>query len=202
VSGGPTFADRRRLLQLETLYDLALALHAERGEQELLDELLARVCAVLDPAAAVAVTRDGGGGVRAVATVGWQGAPPAGAALLEQGLWRELLAEGQSLARRDGALAGRPFRDLLAAPLAWRGVFLGYLALLDKESRGEEEAAPFSVADRRFLDSVAALAAVTLDEGEETFQVNRRLIEIDTRRLRLLSGNRRRLFGHPRRRKV
>ena len=35
-----------------------------------------------------------------------------------------------------------------------------------------------------------ALAAVTLDEGEETFQVNRRLIEIDTRRLRLFQVRR------------
>ena len=51
MTGAASFADRRRLLQLETLYDLALKLHAERQEQELVDELLERVCAVLDPAA-------------------------------------------------------------------------------------------------------------------------------------------------------
>ena len=50
-----TLAEKRRILQLETLYDLALALSAQRAEQELVDELLGRVCAVLDPAAAVAV---------------------------------------------------------------------------------------------------------------------------------------------------
>ena len=44
-------AEKRRILQLETLYDLAIALHAQRPEQELVDELLQRVCAVLDPAA-------------------------------------------------------------------------------------------------------------------------------------------------------
>jgi hypothetical protein len=48
------FSDRLRLLQLETLYDLALALHEQRGEQVLVEELLQRVAGVLDPAAAVA----------------------------------------------------------------------------------------------------------------------------------------------------
>jgi hypothetical protein len=60
----PTLAEKRRILQLETLYDLALALHGQRAEQELVDELLQRVSPVLDPAAAVAVTRDAYGGAR------------------------------------------------------------------------------------------------------------------------------------------
>ena len=61
------FAEKRRILQLETLYDLALALHADRPEGELVEELLQRVCTVLDPAAAVAVTRDAIGEPRAIA---------------------------------------------------------------------------------------------------------------------------------------
>ena len=44
-----SLAERRRILQLETLYDLALALHAQRAEQELVDELLQRVCAGARP---------------------------------------------------------------------------------------------------------------------------------------------------------
>ena len=70
------FSDRRRLLRLETLYDLALALYAERQEQDLLEELLGRVCLVLDPAVAVAVTRDATTGSRALALVGWPGREP------------------------------------------------------------------------------------------------------------------------------
>ena len=46
-----SFAEKRRILQLETIYDLAVALHAHRPEQELVDELLQGVCAALDPAA-------------------------------------------------------------------------------------------------------------------------------------------------------
>src|SRR3954464_3274522 len=81
-------AEKRRILQLETLYDLAIALHAQRPEQELVDELLQRVCAVLDPGAAVAVTRDAyGGGARGGAggagragsprSAGWMSCPRA-----------------------------------------------------------------------------------------------------------------------------
>jgi len=67
-----SFAEKRRILQLETLYDLAVALHAHRPEQELIDELLQRVCAVLDPGAAVAVTRDAfGAHGRSPVSDGW-----------------------------------------------------------------------------------------------------------------------------------
>jgi transcriptional regulator with GAF, ATPase, and Fis domain len=174
-------AEKRRFLQLETLYDLALALHSQRPEQELVDELLQRVCAVLDPAAAVAVTRDSYGGARGTATVGWHEAAPAGALLLATPLWRELLAEGHSLARTDGQLAGRPYAQLLATPLAYRGVFLGFIAVLDKEVRGAADPS-FSSDDRRFLDSVAALAGVALDAAR---QVER----LETQRERLEEEN-------------
>ncbi|MDH3524108.1 MAG: sigma 54-interacting transcriptional regulator [Acidobacteriota bacterium] len=166
MSPGTSFAEKRRLLQLETLYDLAVALHAHRPEQELVDELLQRVCAVLDPAAAVAVTRDPHGAARVVAEVGWALAALDGDGLLREPLWRELLAGGESLARRDGRFAGREFRELVAVPLSGRGVFLGYLAVLDKEERGGEVAG-FTPEDRRFLDSVAALAGVALDGARQ-----------------------------------
>src|SRR5215210_443983 len=174
-------AEKRRILQLETLYDLALALHAQRPEPELVEELLLRVCAVLDPAAAVAVTRDPYGGARAAATVGWMDAVPSGTALLANPIWRELLAEGHLLSRPKGELAGRPYEQLLAVPLAYRGVFLGYLAVLDKEVRGEAGTS-FTNDDRRFLDSVAALAGVALDAAR---QVER----LETQRERLEEEN-------------
>ncbi len=164
--GATTFTEKRRILQLETLYDLALALPAHRPEQELIDELLQRVCVVLDPAAAVAVTRDAQGGARAVASVGWSAAPVEGGVLLRSPLWRELLANGESLVRRQGELAGRRYREILAAPLAARGVYLGYLGVVDKEQRGGAEVG-FSDDDRRFLDSVGALAGTALDAARQ-----------------------------------
>src|SRR5882724_2748014 len=178
----PNIAEKRRILQLETLYDLALTLHGQRAEQELVDELLERVCAVLDPAAAVAVTRDPYGGPRGVATVGWlDSSPPSGAALLASPLWRELLTEGHLLARSKGELAGRAYGELLATPLAYRGVHLGYVAVLDKEVRGDSDSS-FTADDRRFLDAVAVLAGVALDSAR---QVER----LETQRERLAEEN-------------
>jgi transcriptional regulator with GAF, ATPase, and Fis domain len=176
-----TLADRRRLLELETLHDLALALYGERTEQDLLEELLGRVCLVLDPAVAVAVTRDAAGGGRAAAVVGWPGTEPTGSDLLAEALWRDLLAQGGPIMRRDAELAGLRYRELVAVPLAYRGVFLGYLALLDKELRGGA-GSEFSVEDRRFLESVAALAGVALD-GARQFE------SLETQRERLAEEN-------------
>jgi hypothetical protein len=96
--------EKRRILQLETLYDLALAVHAHQPEQELAEELLQRVCAVLDPAVAVAVTRDPYGGSRVVSSVGWLGGSPAGDRLLEDPVWQELLASGRAITRHDGTI--------------------------------------------------------------------------------------------------
>jgi transcriptional regulator with PAS, ATPase and Fis domain len=170
--------EKRRILQLETLYDLALALHIHRPERELADELLQRVCAVLDPAAAVAVTRDPYGGPRAVSSVGWQGGSPAGARLLDDPVWQELLASGRAITRHTGELADRGFREMVAAPLSARGRFLGYVAVLDKEARSGNDAA-FSDGDRRFLESVTALAGVALDSARqvETLEVERERLE-------------------------
>lgn len=178
---GADFAEKRRILQLETLVDLALALRAERSEEDLVEELLQRVCTVLDPAAAAAVTRGPFGTARSLALVGWQNREPTGVALLEDPLWHDLVAGGESLTRRNGMFAGRPYREILITPLAYRGVFLGYLALLDKESRMGHEPG-FSAEDRRFLDSVASLGGVALDAA-------RQLEDLATQRERLQEEN-------------
>ncbi|MDX1503555.1 MAG: sigma 54-interacting transcriptional regulator, partial [Thermoanaerobaculia bacterium] len=143
---------------------------------------LERVCAVLDPAAAVAVTRDGFGGPRALSVVGWADPPPDPEPLLSGELWRELLASGQSVTLRDGTLAGRSFREMLATPLSYRGVYLGFFALLDKERRGSEPGG-FAGEDRRFLESVATLGAVSLDSV-------RQLASLEAQRDRLEEENR------------
>ncbi len=154
-------AGRRRELQLETLYDLLVALHGHRSEQELIDDLLQRVCSVVDPGAAAAVTRDSRGEVRGAASVGFE-EPPAGQRLLREPVWQELHAEPSALTRRAGSFAGRPFEELLAVPLDYRGQLLGYLAVADKEAR-DGVGTGFSDEDRRFVASVAALAGVAVD---------------------------------------
>ena len=178
MSQSDRLSEKRRILRLETLYDLALALHAHRPEQELVEELLQKVCAVLDPAAAVAVTRDAYGGSRAVSSVGWLSGAPQGGTLLTDPAWRELLTTGESLTRHDGQLASRPYRQMVATPLTNRGVFLGYLAVLDKEARVGDDAT-FTREDRRFLESVASLAGIALDSARqvEDLEVERERLE-------------------------
>jgi transcriptional regulator with GAF, ATPase, and Fis domain len=180
-----SLAEKRRILQLETLNDLAVALYAHRPEQELVDELLQRVCAVLDPAAAVAVTRGHYGEARILAVVGWRPIPPKAPVLLESSLWQELLTSGQSLALTSGSLAGRDYGSLLATPISYRGVFLGFIAVIDKEQRGGESRA-FSSEDRRFLESVAALAGVALDGARqlESLKAQRNRLEEENRALK------------------
>ena len=167
---GATFAEKRRILQLETLNDLAVALYAHRPEQELVDELLERVCAVLDPAAAV---------------VGWLARPPDPQRLLSGALWHELLASGSTVALAASELAGRAYESLLATPIAYRGVFLGFVAVLDKELRGGEREA-FTAEDRRFLESVASLAGVALDGSRQhaMLQAQRDRLEEENRALK------------------
>jgi Nif-specific regulatory protein len=116
-----------------------------------------------------------------VAVVGWPGPEPSGADLLAEAIWRELLAEGQPLVRRGGELAGAHYDELVAAPLSFRGVFLGYVALLDKEARGGG-ASGFTGEDRRFLESVGTLAGVALDSA-------RRVESLETQRARLAEEN-------------
>ena len=181
----PSLAEKRRILQLETLHDLGVALHASRPEHELVDELIQKVCTILDPAAAVAVTRDTYGEPRALAGVGWLDGPPPAERFLEDPLWRELQASGQSLSMAVGELAGRRFENLLATPLSYRGSYLGYMAFLDKEERGGSTAG-FTAEDRRFLESVAVLAAVALDSARqvEELEVERERLEEENRALR------------------
>lgn len=167
-SGAPSrvLEGLRLELQLETIYDLLVALHAHETEPDLLDDLLERVCAVVDPARAVAVTRDATGVGQHVSTVGWTADGPTAPGLLDEPLWRDLLAGGESVRRREGSLLDQPFDELIAVPLEYRGGILGYLAVLDKERR-DGGAARFSRQDVRFVETLAAVGAVMVDGVRE-----------------------------------
>ncbi len=167
-----TLAEKRRILQLETLYDLALALQEHRSEEELVEELLQRACAVLDPQAAVVATRSPEGGLRAFSQVGWPGGEPDPAVLLGSPMWPEIEVREGPLGRREGSFAGRDFRELLATGVRYRGRLFGLLAVIDKESRRDEDPS-FSEEDARFLESVAALAGVAFDSARQMEELER-----------------------------
>src|SRR4029079_9019744 len=109
-----------------------------------------RVCAVMDPRAAVAATRTDEGALRAVSSVGWPAAEPAAEQLAEAPLWADVDRRDGVVERAGGTFAGRDFRQLPATQLAYRWEPLGLLAFLDKESRAAGEPS-FSEEESRFL---------------------------------------------------
>ncbi|MEM1249918.1 MAG: sigma 54-interacting transcriptional regulator [Acidobacteriota bacterium] len=173
------FEGLRRELQLQTFYDLLIALHAHASEEELLEDLLQRLCAVVDPAVAIAVTRDPLGGARAVAAVGWAGPGLNPEEIFGDPLLADVLREGEPIRRRAGSLLDREFDELRAVPMAYRGTMLGLIVVLDKEGR-HGSAGGFTTEDRRFLQAVAALGAVTVDglrQVESLMSLSERLEE-------------------------
>ncbi len=157
------FPERRRLLQLETLYDLALELPSRDREEELLEEVLERLSPLLDFGAAMAVSFGSAGEIRAWAQVGFSSIHRRSGALREDlaQLQKALANAGGAVEWQGGELLGRRFRELLAAPLALRDARHGLIAVLDREERGSSSGG-FSTEDRRFLESVGALVGVAL----------------------------------------
>jgi len=198
----PSLVEKRRILQLETLYDLALALQAHRPEAELVDELLQQVCAALDPQAALAITRTSGGEVQAIASVGWPPEAWSQDEVLGVSLWLDIERVTGLVERTDGELLGRAYRELLVTRLGYRGELFGLLALLDKESRSDGQSS-FSPEDRRFLESVTALGGVALENARqvESLETQRERLEEENRALKgeLVSevGGRRIVAGAP-----
>ena len=176
-------AEKRRILQLETLFDLALALHADRPEEELVEELLMRVCAVLDPAPrsrSPATLRRAAGDAAA-----WAGRrpPPRRRACCRTPVARPA---GRRSAGGAHAAVDSPAAitdELIATPLAYRGVFLGYLALLDKESRVEATATL-----QRFTVGGPAFPRLGGGAGRRLSRLARQLEDLTTQRERLRRG--------------
>jgi transcriptional regulator with PAS, ATPase and Fis domain len=181
-----SFPERRRLLQLETLYDLALELPARESEEELLAEVLERLSPLLDFGAAVAVTCGPDREIRAVAQVGFPPGflkvGPAPQDVIE--IQKALEQAGGALEKRDFVFVGRRSRELLAAPLARKDPRQGFIAVLDREERGAGGAA-FSVEDRRFLESVGALVGVALQGVRRVGELERMRAQLAEENLRL-----------------
>lgn len=187
---GVSFGDKRRTLQLETLYDLALS--ASGPESVLVDDVLERVCAVLDPSAALAWTApergpDGAPTVDtgALAQVGFSGEQPELTGVLASDLWRSELSHGNTQLLTAGEFADRDHQSLLAVPITQGESSIGGIVVLDKEDRAGG-VTPFTEDDRRFLKSVAVLTAraVTGVRRVNDLAARNRRLEEENRALR------------------
>ena len=180
------FETQRRLLQLETLYDAALALPAIESEQQLAEEALARAASVLDASRGFFVALSEDGDISSHALLGFP--KKAAAGLLAEPFLAELEAAGGPVARGASTLVKTPVSNVLGTVIVSQAGSLGWLVLADKESRRGDLS--FSSEDERFLSSLAALSGVALEKRRHVARLERerQRLEEENRRLRDESG--------------
>jgi transcriptional regulator with GAF, ATPase, and Fis domain len=161
---------RRKLLQLEALYDVGRALNTLRPEGELLDELMHRAVGVLDATTGFAFSLDEKLNVQSVYTFETD---QTGEQLLADPAVRQVIGSREAM-----FLTGR---DLLIAPMVAGDTIAGVIAVGGKEERGA--AGSFSSDDLRFLQSLAAIGAAAIDN-------TRRFHKLDLMRETLEDENR------------
>jgi transcriptional regulator with GAF, ATPase, and Fis domain len=154
---------RKKVLRLETLYDVSRSLAGAPEERALLEEILGRAVAVLDAGRGLAATFADSADEGATVTVGFAD-PPDAVAIASDPFVLDLCRAGAPLARETVTVVGTDVRSAAGVPLAVHGRVLGVVVLLEREARGGEEAS-FDEEDRRFLGSLAALAAPALESA-------------------------------------
>jgi len=172
-----SFDLRKKVLRLETLYDVSRALNVLREEQALVDEIVARSVSLLDAERGFGVVFEEHGSPAIVSTVGYPSFPGILAAASDPFVLDLCRARGP-LSRTGETVLGAPAGSVAGAPLVVRDRVLGVVVALEREARGGLGAA-FDEGDRRFLESVTALAAPALDALRQL-----RALEADVDRLR------------------
>ncbi len=171
------FALKKKVLRLETLYDASRSLGTAGDDRALLEEILARAVPVLDARAGFAAAFEDAEGAGEVVAMGLRPAPtPLDVA--KDPFVLDLARARAPLARAGETVLARPAGSAAGVPLLSGERVVGVLVVLDREARGGD-AATFDEEDRRFLGSLAALAAPAL-EGSRRF----RALAADLDRLR------------------
>ena len=172
-----SFDLRKKVLRLETLYDVSRALNVLREEQALVDEIVSRTVSLLDAERGFGVVFEEHGSPAVVSTVGLPSFPGALAAASDPFVLDLCRARGP-LSRTGETVLGTAAVSVAGAPLVARDRVVGVVVALDREARGGAGTA-FDEGDRRFLESVAALAAPAIDALRQL-----RALEADVDRLR------------------
>lgn len=168
------FELRRKLLQLEALYDVGRALNKLRPEGELLEELMHRAVAVLDATSGFVFSVDDKLNVQHIYTLARDVPVPSNAIMSEA-------AVKQVLASRDAA----QIRDLLIAPMISGDAVIGMIGVGGKEERGAARGS-FVEDDLRFLSSLAAIGAAAIENTRNYHRLDviRESLEDENRNLK------------------
>ena len=179
-----TFELRRKLLQLEALYDVGVALNTLRPEGELVEELMHRAVSVLDAMLGFVFTIDEKLNVQYLFTFGVD-APPAPAAVLHEAAVRQVMSAREPLSTFAAKFLGGAGSDLLLAPMIAGDAVIGVIGVGGKEERGAKSGS-FVVDDLRFLSSLASIGAAAVDNTRNFHRLNviRESLEDENRNLK------------------
>jgi transcriptional regulator with GAF, ATPase, and Fis domain len=178
------FELRRKLLQLEALYDVGRALNTLRPEPELLEELMHRGIAVLDAMIGFIFSLDEKLNVQHLFTFGIDTPTPPGAVLGESAIKR-VISSREALSISVPKFLGGPPSDLLIAPMIAGESIIGILGVGGKEERGAKRGS-FVEDDLRFLSSLAAIGAAAIDNSRHYHRLDviRESLEDENRNLK------------------
>jgi len=167
------FELRRKLLQLEALYDVGVALNTLRPEADLLEELMNRAVAVLDAMTGFVFSLDDKLNVQHLFTFGVD-APAQPNAMLADAAVKQVLSSREPLS----------VKDRLLAPMLAAEQVIGVLAVGGKEER--KSVGSFVEDDLRFLSSLAAIGAAAIDNARNYHRLNvlRESLEDENRNLK------------------
>src|SRR5438445_3215143 len=178
------FELRRKLLQLEALYDVGRALNTLRPESELLEELMHRAVAVLDAMIGIVFSLDEKLNVQQLFTLGVEAPLPPGSVLNDPAI-RRVLASRDPLSIAAAKFLGGAPSDLLIAPMIAGENVVGILGVGGKEERGSKRGS-FVEDDLRFLSSLAAIGAAAIDNSRHYHRLDviRESLEDENRNLK------------------
>ena len=178
------FELRRKLLQLEALYDVGRALNTLRPEDELLEELMHRAVAVLDAMMGFVFSLDDKLHIQTHFAFELDIAAPE-LLLLEPPI-KQVLASREPMMVSVSKFLGAAGSDLLIAPMIAGDSIVGMIGVGGKEVRGTEKGGAFLEDDLRFLESIASIGGAAVDNTRRFHRLDlvRETLEDENRALK------------------
>ncbi|HEY5610211.1 MAG TPA: sigma 54-interacting transcriptional regulator [Thermoanaerobaculia bacterium] len=177
------FELKRKLLQLEALYDVGRALNTLRPEEELIEELMHRAIGVLDATLGFAFSLDDAMQPQNVFVIGAE--LQSSDALLKEEPVRRALVTREAVSTFVPTFLDTEGGAILIAPLISGETLLGLVGVVGKEERGAKTGT-FLEDDVRFLSSLAAIGAVAVENARNYHRLElvRDSLEDENRSLR------------------
>jgi two-component system response regulator HydG len=176
------FELKRKLLQLEALYDVGRALNTLRPEPELLEEVMHRAVGVLDATLGFTFSLDEKLKAHSLYTFE---VDATGDQLVAEPPVRQVIASREPMSVSVSKFAGGAGSDLLIAPMVAGDTIVGVIGVGGKEERGAKSGS-FVEDDLRFLSSLAAIGAAAIDNTRRFHRLDlmRETLEDENRTLK------------------